>query len=190
MTAMLPADPSVRCTHLVALRSAALELWGERALRNVADRMSEAARARCIDGPLEEEWYPETFVVEWCEAAWSGPCREDEREFFRLINRMTDHGFARTREVLLSLANPSMVLRRVGELWRAEHTTGTLTWAPLDVTTARITLKDHIYTLTPRPRAAIAECFRYTIALCHVSDVTATHAVGTGGALHVTLRWR
>lgn len=75
-----------------------------------------------------------------------------------------------------------------GPLWRAEHSHGDLTSAPLGGNSTRFELRDSPYTVDEVGASAISEAFRFTLFRCRVKWATEEHA-RVGDALHVELRW-
>jgi hypothetical protein len=165
---------------LHAMRLAVRDLWGEPGLAEIATLVSSDNRAATIDRPASPlEWYPERFLCEWHEAAWRGPAQMDDAELCRVIDRRVDLGFGRVRKALLGLVGPEGVMRRAGELWRHDHTHGTLAvTADATARTATGTLTDHLYFEIPIARRAAAETFRYIVQLSRgVKNARETHAL-------------
>lgn len=150
---------------------------------------ADAGRAFLLAGRASDAWVAERHVIALGDAAWEGPCARDRATFHRWIDQMIDYGFGRVRRVLLSLANPPMLLRRAPDLWREDHTHGTFGYVPLAVDSARITLRDHAYIDSPVQRDAFAEALRHAMSLCNIRGVTAEETQAPPGALYVVLRW-
>ena len=77
------------------------------------------------------------------------------------------------------------------ELWRHDHTTGSLLLVECDEANKRavVELRDHPYAQTPHARDSIAEIYRYCLSISRVKDAAATHAIEQD-RLRVTLTWR
>lgn len=184
-----PLEPSTRYAVVLGYRAALSALWGPEAVSRVMRALPPDA-ATSLGGSLPPDaWIPERHVVALSEAVWEGPCARDRVVFHLWIDRMLDQGFGRIRRVLLSLANPPMLLRRASEMWRDDHSHGTLGYVPLTLDAARITLKDHPFVGSPVQRDAFSEGLRYAMSLCHVRQVSAEEVSAPPGAVSVILRW-
>ena len=186
-----PSVPGARRTILASFRTAALELWGAEGLAQIAARMPADARRETIDAVvLSAEFLPEEYVLAWYEAAFDGPAAGQNTEYFRFLDKMLDHGFGRVRRFLLGIAmSPVDVFPKCAELWRHDHTHGTLSFELTGRTSVTFTLRDHPYLGTPLARASIAEILRYVVALCRARGVMSTHSL-EGNALLVRITWR
>lgn len=184
-------EPRARRTIFVAFRTAAVELWGPDALRQLGERMPEEARRATIKPTaIAPEWLPEAHVMAWYEAAWEGPCGRREGDYLGFIDRMMDHGFGRVRKLLLSMAmTPVSLAVRSAELWRHDHTHGTLTVERTGVREMTLTLRDHVYMSTALSRLSVVEIYRYASALTRCKEASATHALA-GDRLLVRIQWR
>lgn len=184
------AEPLTRGTHLHSQREAILATWGEAGLRQVIDVLTDETRhatAPAAASPLA--WYPTRYLVEWGNAIFAGPAGRDEQAFRANIARSTDLGFGRVRRVLMGFATPIILAQRAAELWRHDHTHGTLALEnDLPRGLARLTLRDHPFTADPVSRLAIAEVFRHILSRSRANAVRETHAVHDG-VLVVTLHW-
>lgn len=177
---------------LHAMRLAVKDLWGEAGLKDVGGRVSSDTRAQTVEvaaSPLA--WVPERFLVEWHEAVWNGPAKRDDDALRRTVDRRIHFGFGRVRKALLGLVGPVGVIRRAGELWRHDHTHGTLavSGGGDDGQVASATLSDHVYCEAPLARVAVAETFRYIVQLSRgVKKARETHVL-QGGALLIRVTW-
>lgn len=184
-----PGEPCARRTIFVAFRRAALQLWGEPGLAEIGRLIPSEVRAATVDNlVIVGEWQPERYVMAWYEAVMSGPCKGDRSMFHTFIDRMMDAGFGTVRKLLLQLASPEHFADKAAELWRHDHTHGTLSLTPLDTTGFLMVLEDHPYTTTLVSRLAVTEIYRYAGQLTRVKSVSARSALA-GNALHVTLRF-
>lgn len=174
----------------MAMREAAVELWGPDALRQIGERMSEQARRETIKPTaIVPEWLPEAHLMEWYEAVWQGPCAGQEADYGRFIDRTMDHSFGRVQKVLLSIATPLMLAKKSVELWRRDHTHGTLEGEKTGHREVTLTLRDSIQTTTELGRQAIVEIYRYACALTRCKEVRAAHAL-RGNQLAVRIQWK
>jgi hypothetical protein len=171
---------------LHAMRLAVLDVWGEAGLADIAGRVSEDNRVQTVQqsaSPLA--WVPERFLVEWHQAAWEGPAQHDDSALCRVINRRLDFGFGRVRK-----GGPEGVVRRAGELWKHDHTHGSLAvHVEKDVNAVSGTLSDHLFCEVPIARRALTETFRYIVQLSRgVKKSKATHAM-QGKSLFIRVTW-
>src|SRR5690606_20392289 len=74
------------------------------------------------------------------------------------------------------------------ELWRHDHTHGTLT-SHVGDHEGTMTLSDHPYTTTPLARSSIAEIYRYAVSLARAKHVSSRHLVRGPNQLEVKLSW-
>jgi hypothetical protein len=187
----VPQEPCARRTIFVAFRTAAIELWGPDALRQLGERMPEGARRETIKpSAIAREWLPEAHVMAWYEAAWEGPCGRRERDYLGFIDRMMDHGFGRVRKLLLSMAmTPLSLAVRCAALWRHDHTHGTLTAEQTGGREMLLTLRDHVYMTTELSRRSVVEIYRYASTLTRCKEASASHTM-QGARLLVHIKWK
>jgi hypothetical protein len=180
-----------RGTILHSTAQAVREIWGDEGLRDIAERLPADTRAATTGPEFNAlSWYPSRYVIDWDTAKMAGPARGDEEAFRRSVDRGTDLGFGRIRRAFLSFATPVLLANKAAELWRHDHTHGTLT---VDSTNraegrARVTLVGHPFVGAPVSRSAFAEVLRYILSLSRARNVRETHAL-TGEALVVALTW-
>lgn len=187
----ITGEMCARGTILMAFREAAMELWGEAGLRELGQRLPEAARVETLEiSTVNLAWVPEAYVLAWYDAVWHGPCEKRRDAFRKFLNCMMDHGFGRVRKAFLSLAQPPTILNRAPGLWRHDHTHGELTVESLESESARVRLSNHPYTATSLACLATAEIYRYCVTLCRAKNVTELHYREAGGSLVVRLRWQ
>src|SRR5262245_28555750 len=85
----LTGEMCARGTILMAFREAAMELWGEAGLRDIGQRLPEAARAETLDiSTVNLAWVPEAYVLAWYDAVWRGPCEQQRDAFRQFLNSM------------------------------------------------------------------------------------------------------
>jgi hypothetical protein len=186
----IPQEPCVRRPTFVAMRTAAVELWGPGALRLLGERMPERARRETVKPTaIVPEWLPEIHLMAWYEAAWEGPCARRESEYFRFIDRTMDHGFGRVRKALLLVATPPMLGAKAGPLWRHDHTHGTLQAENTGARELTLTLSDNMQTTTEVSRLAIVEVYRYACTLTRYKEARAAYSMH-GNQLVVRIQWR
>jgi hypothetical protein len=184
------SDMRVRGTVLMAFRAAAVATWGEEGLREMGQLLSERTRRDTVDvAAVNLDWMPETYVLEWYNALWHGPCCKRRELFLKFLNRMIDAGFGRVRKTLVAFASPATVLNKASSLWQHDHSHGTLKLRALEPDSAKVSLIAHPYTETSLARLATAEIYRYCLALCRVRDVVEVHYREPNGTFIVCLRW-
>jgi len=182
-----PPEPAMKGFYLTAFHRAAGEQWGQDGLRDIRARMPprEAEEAFVERAPL---WVPERVVVAWCFALWEGPADRKRPGYVAWLHRHMDLSFGRVRKWLIGLASPHKLVEMAGNVWRRDHSHGTLSGAA-DGKRAVFTLHDHPYVDTPQARASIAEVYRYSVELTRAQNVTETHALVAPGTLEVRVRW-
>jgi hypothetical protein len=185
-------EPQARRTLFAVSRRALVDLWGDDGLAQVAALLPEDVRRDTIDSiVVASEWLPESYMIAWYQAIWQGPGQRRTEGLRRFIDRRMDLGFGRVRKLMLNVISPEQLLAKAPELWRHDHTTGTLAGtfgAPNDVS---LTLREHPYTVAPLARLATAEVYRYALSLVRgTHDVTERHGVEEEGTLVVRLAWK
>jgi hypothetical protein len=188
----LPAssEPMSRGTILHGVAAAVHDLWGDEGLRDVVSRLPEETRA-ATTGPAftSLSWYPTRYLMEWDVAKMAGPAHGDEEAFRQSLRRGTDFGFGRVRRAFLSFATPVLLAQRATELWRHDHTHGTLALEPEDTPGhRRVTLTGHPFTTTALARMALSEVLRYVLSLSRVRNVRESHGMN-GDALVIVFTW-
>jgi hypothetical protein len=175
-------DPYARGSVIHGFRAAVLDLGGEDALRQVADRLPVTTRLATIDQiVLPFEWVPIEHAVAWHDAIWSGPARSDERELGRLVSRSIELGFGRFKSAFFSGITPDRLVERAPELWRWQHTHGELS-ATVDGGTGVVVLRDHPYVEHPASRRVTAESYRHIVTMVGGRDVRVAWADRWGEA--------
>lgn len=184
------SEPCARRTIFAGFRHAATDVFGSSGLHQIAELMSEEGRQRCIDAVvIHEEMLPERFVLEWYEAAWSGPAERDRERYHLFLARMMDHGFGRVRKFLLGMATPALLAEKSSGLWRHDHTHGELTYQITGERSLQLKLRDHVYVETPLARSSIAEIYRYAMSLSRHKNVTSRHFLDDERTLLVNIDW-
>lgn len=189
MAGIESSEPTARARILVAIRAAALDLWGDKGLLDITARLPAETRRRSLDermAPLA--WVPERDVIAWYEALWSGPVEGREDVFLGFVRQMMNRGFGRTRRALLLIASPEALVTRAPQLWRIEHSHGDLSFV-LARRGARLTLKNSLYATLPLLRLTTTEIYRYALSLSRARDVTAVRQGGEEGSLVIEVGW-
>jgi hypothetical protein len=187
--------PYARGSVLHGFRAGLVDVWGESALAEVAERLPLATRLATIDAlVLPFEWVELAHVVAWHDALWSGPLQADELRLARLIARSIELGFGRFQSAFFTNATPERLVARAQELWRYQHTHGEVS-VTMDAGTSAVVLRDHPYVGHPASRRVTAESFRHIVTAALGRPVRAAWgtkgvAGGSGAeALVVHLSW-
>jgi hypothetical protein len=187
----LQTESCARGTILLALRSAAVTLWRDAGLEAIRSRLPADAAIELFDRPIvADAWIPERYVMAWFKAVFGGPARANAAVFRTFLDRMMDHGFGRVRRFFLTMVTPQLMLQKAPDLWRHDHSHGELIVQTLADKHCIVVLRDHAYTKTPLSRLAIAEIYRYAMALSRASGVEETHRIDDYGQLNVRISWR
>ena len=187
---MKDPEPLVRRWVMRAYRTAVRALYDDSELADVLARVPDDARVETWEAPvLHSQWVPERYIIAWSFAVWEGPARRTRAKYERFSQRWMDDGFGRLRRAILNLASPRILIERAPVMWREDHTHGSLEYELEGERSVTLRLHDSPYCEVPQSRAAMAECFRYSISLARASDVTETHALEAPGVLRVRLSW-
>jgi hypothetical protein len=187
-------EPMARGSIIHGFRAAAVALWGEDALRAVADRLPAGTRAGTLEGAivLPVAWIPTAFVVDWQLAVWEGLARRDDPTFCRFLDRGIDFGFGAFRRAFLKLVTPEQLVAKAPDLWKKQHTHGTLTASPRSEHAGRrtvvLSLRDSPMVENQVSRRAMAEIWRYIATFARVKEVRETHGL-EGSALVARVTW-
>ncbi|MCU1281141.1 MAG: hypothetical protein JWM53_4687 [bacterium] len=182
------AEPCAAQRVFVASRAAAVELYGDGGLREIAERLPPDVRGALIDSAIiSEAWLPERFVMAWQEAVFQGPARGSDDDFRRYVYKVVDAGFGRVRRLLVNLVTPATLCTRAAELWHDEHTHGEISAAPKGHVVV-IKLRNHPYVTRPIARMVMAESLRHAASLTRAKRVEQLHRV-EGDVLEVRLTW-
>jgi hypothetical protein len=187
-----PGEPCARGSVLHGFRAAAVDLWGNTGLDQVATRLPLSTRLATIEQiVLPFEWVPIEHVVAWHDALWAGPARADEQELARFIGRSIELGLGRFKSAFFSGITPERLIERSQDLWRSQHTHGDLTVA-VEGTNGTVVLRNHAYVEHASSRRVTAESYRYIVTMAGGRDVTAAWgpAAGQASSLVVQLSWR
>ena len=181
-------EPCAGQRVFVASRAAAVELWGDGGLVEIAERLPPDARGALIDSAIiTDPWLPERFVMAWQEAVFEGPARGSDDEFRRYVHKVVDAGFGRVRRLLVNLVTPATLCTRAAELWHDEHTHGEISAEP-EGHLVVIHLRNHPYVARPIARLVMAESLLHAASLTRAKHVRENHRV-EGDVLEVRLTW-
>jgi hypothetical protein len=184
-----PSEPFVNGNVFHGFREAALDVWDADGLREIEARLPDDAHRDTVESrALPVSWYPVRHSIAWHVAAWEGPSRRNDAEFCRFIRRSVELGFGRFKRALLSFATPELLLSRASELWRYQHTHGTLeaSWVGGG---ARLVLRDHPYVKHPISARLQAEALRHIASLSRTRVANERHAFESD-SLVIHLAWR
>ena len=182
-------EPLTRGTVWLAFREGAARAWGEDGVREV-ERLVPPEDRPAEGEPVEAlAWVPTRWLVAWNQAAHDGPSRGEERAFHRYVAHTVDLSFGRVRRALLKIATPHLLAQRAADLWRHDHTTGTVTIARVGDHEIHGVLSDHPFTSTPVARGAITEALRHLLSLARAERVRAVHQVEGPGRLAIRFTW-
>ena len=188
-------QPEAQTRGLIYLtfHNAAREMFGDTGLRAVGAKLPAPTRAATVDEvPLSLAWYPTRFAVEWYDAVLEAKeaAAGDVARFHAWLHRTTDLGFGRIRRTLLGLFGPEALVSRAGELWRHDHSTGTLEVTGSEPNAVSAVLRDHPYLTTHIGQTAITETIRDILS--RARGVRARRVLALDGgrdALHFRFTW-
>ncbi|MGZ3421890.1 MAG: hypothetical protein ACXVEF_10020 [Polyangiales bacterium] len=180
---------AVRGRILEGFKPAVRQIFGEDAVVRIAAHLPDAVRASTLDGPTPN-WVPEAHMIAFCTAVDEVLGGGDDEALRRWSASAIDHGFGVARRVLLTIATPSVIVRRSGELWRDEFTSGRLVAFSTQSNEALLTLHESPFTEAVRMRVVVAEAYRRTVELAGANDVAAAYDPESARTLAVTLCWR
>lgn len=163
-------EPHARGSVLHGFRAAVVDLWGESALAQLAERLPIGTRMATIDQlVLPFEWVALNHVVAWHDALWQGPLHADEQRLSRLIARSIELGFGRFKSAFFAGVTPERLVDRAQELWRYQHTHGALT-VTMNVGSSIVSLRDHPYVGHSTSRRVTAESYRHIVTMALAQD--------------------
>ncbi len=182
-------EPVTRGTVWFAFREAAEHVWGEDGLRSILERLPEDARAAegALVGGLG--WVPTRWLLAWLEGTFDGPAERDEAAYQAYLDCTLDLSFGRIRRALLKIATPPLLAQRAADLWRHDHSHGTIVIERLENRVLQGTLADHPFTETPLGRASITEVLRYLLSLARARNVRASHQLDPAARLAIRFTW-
>jgi len=185
----MPGDdaPQVRGGTLIGFIEAARRLEGG-SLDLVRALKPGLARTLFDELVLATSWFPESHLVDLCDAVFRGPLREAPGPYADYLDRSVDFGWGRIQRALVGFATPKMLAERAAKLWRKEHTHGELL-AEVKGNRASLLLRDHPYADTPFARAMIAELLRHIVSLTRVGVVKQTHTPEPPRSVRIELEW-
>ncbi len=183
-----PVEPCGRGSTVAAMREAVVAVWDRAALADVRRRLGGACRQAFEGLLLADDWIPEREIVAFYEAVHTGPAAQRPAIYRRWVDTVMDRGFGRVRRLLLSMANPRLVVTKATELWQHDHTHGTLS-AVVDGDVIHAKLADWPPLANRTARETISEAFRYAVVLSSAKGAIETHELDANGALDVTIRF-
>jgi hypothetical protein len=184
------AEPHVRRRYLTTMRDAAISMWGEAGLADVAAALPEDARRATVTAPIiTEEWLPSRYIVDWANAIWTTRAERQTRIFSEYVDRHTELGFGRVKRFLLSIATPDMVLAKVSTLWTDDNDAGELVVVSCGGGKATVELRNHMYNDAPLSRLVITELLRSILSRARTKGVRGRGALGANGALVMHFTW-
>ena len=183
-------EPCAGQRVFVASRAAAVELYGDGGLREIAEHLPPDVRGALIDSAILTECVAAkgAFRHGVHAAVFSGPARGSDDELRRYIYKVVDAGFGRVRRLLVNLVTPATLCTRAAELWHDEHTHGEIGAREPNGHVVIIRLRNHPYVTRPIARLVMAESLRHAASLTRAKRVDQLHRV-EGDALEVRLTW-
>src|SRR2546423_14944930 len=91
----------------VASRAAALAMYGNDGLKDIAERLPDEARNVADTALITEKWLPENWIIAWQEAVWHGPAGTDDDALRGYARRVVDSGLGRGRRLRVHLGTPA-----------------------------------------------------------------------------------
>ena len=182
--------PTCRSTQLVAFHAAVMRTYGEAGWTSVVENLGADARADLLPGGLLRGagWVAEKHMMELASAIHEGPCDGDDGSYRRLLAVTIDQGFGRIRKLFVQLASPAMLLTRAPELWKHDHSHGSLKLEH-EEGMAIITIEHPVLVSTRLGALTAAEMFRYIVTLTRVQSVTEQHVQRRANVLDITIHW-
>lgn len=191
------ARACVRGSTLATYREVTREVCGEEGLAAVAALLREGPLADGMADVLTEasegelpEWAPASWALAWCDALWFGPLSGDAAALRRWTERLVDRGFAARQGLLLSIATPSGVLRRMPDLFRAELSHGRVVAYAVGPNEGVLTVHDHAFTEHPVMRDVIALSLRRVLERAGALECVTEHDRAPAPTLEIRVRWR
>ena len=187
----LPDEPCTRRIVVPAYRRAVVDLFGDAGRTQVIALLDGDSRDEFVrDVTPNREWIPARHLIAWSFAVWEGPANRQREPMAELVRRQWDLSFGVVRKLLLHMASPSAIVARLPQIWKQDHTAGTLE-AVLDDGGSGATLRmsDTPFIETPQARAGMAEIYRHAFAQTRARNVTETHALEAPNRMVLRLRW-
>jgi serine/threonine-protein kinase len=183
-------EPMQRRIFVNAAKRAAVLLWGEDGLNEIAQALDDDTREEFFRTMSVEDQIACRHVINWCFAAWEGPAKQNKAKMSEYVDRIFDFGFGVIRRAVLRLADPAVLVPRLPGFWKEDYSSGELTSVvDPDGRSATIHVSDHPFTETPHGRASVAEGYRYAFSQTRAKEVTESHGLAKPGVLMFRLRW-
>ena len=185
-----PKEPMQLRLYVPALKRAAVLLWGDDGLNDIAATLPDDTREEFFRVVQTDDWIAARHVIAWSLAAHRGPARLSVPKTHEYLDRAFDFSFGVVRRAVLRMADPAVVTPRMPGIWKEEHTAGELQSA-VDPggKSATFRLSGTPYTGTPQTRSGLVENYRYAYSLTRAKDVTETHTLEKPGTLVFRIRW-
>ncbi|MGO8999363.1 MAG: hypothetical protein ACLQVI_39055 [Polyangiaceae bacterium] len=185
-----PADvPCARGTLLAGAVASAAKLWGDDGLAALRERLdADARRALLDDIILPVSWYPETYFEACNEIVWSALARGDDEAFDAYVRGSIDHLWSRLHRVIMGLTTPPRLARRAPDMWRHDHTHGSLE-VELRESEGTVRVRGYPYARTGIMGRGQTEALRYILSHARVKTVRATHELDDQGNFTAILAW-
>jgi serine/threonine-protein kinase len=189
-----PAKESMQRRFFIpAAKRAAVLLWGDDGLNEIAQALDNEARNEFFRASGGDEWIPSRLVIEWCLRTFEGPCRRDRHKMAEYVDRAYDFSYGAVRKFVVKMADPASVVPKLPGFWKQDHTEGELA-AEVDPSGKGCTIRisGTPYTDLVHSRAGMAEIYRYAFSQTRAKEVTESHALerSTGKpVLVIKLKW-
>ncbi|MGO8993820.1 MAG: protein kinase domain-containing protein [Polyangiaceae bacterium] len=183
-------EPMQKRIFVPAARKAAVMLWGEDGLNDIAAAVDDDTREEFFRTVSSAEPIACKHIENWCLTAWKGPAKMNKPKMTEYVDRIFDLSYGVVRRGVLRLADPAALIPRLPAFWKEDYTTGELT-AVLepDGKSATIHIIDHPFADTPHARAAMAESYRYAFSMTRAKEVKESHGLVKPGVMMFKLRW-
>ena len=169
--------------------ASALKLWGDAGRAALRERLPPDVRRALLDEIiLPVSWYPETHFQACNEVVWEALARGDDAAFDAYVHGSIDHLWSRVHRVLMGLTTPHRLARRAPDMWRHDHTHGTLD-VELRESDGTVRVQGYPYARDGIMGRGQTEALRYILSHARVHEVRATHAIDEQGTFVATLSW-
>jgi serine/threonine-protein kinase len=184
-----------------ALKKAAVMLWGDDGLNDIAAALENDARSEFFRAAAVDEWIECRHVIEWCLRTFEGPCRRDRNKMAEYLDRAYDLSYGVIRKFVVRLADPASIVPRLPGFWKQDFNSGELEATldpPVDGAHRGCTIRiwGNPYVNLVHTRAGQAEIYRYGFSQSRSKDVTESHNLEKGkgpkgeDVLVIRLKWK
>jgi hypothetical protein len=185
-----PKEPMQKRLYLAAMKRAAVLLWGDEGLNDIARGLPDDTREEFFRVVQTDPWIAARHYIKWMYVAHEGPARLSLPKTREYIDRIFDFSSGIVLRSMLRMADPVAITLRLGSMWKEENTHGELAASVDDGgRSATLRLSGSPYTETPQTRGGIVEQYRYAFSMTRAKDVTATHALEKPSTLVCRIRW-